>query len=567
VDGHNGNAKRSSSKDITQLSSPALSGVTIFYCNFVVQLIRMSINSLINSINQIGILPTDDSLQVNRKRFVVYVAIFMSLGGLLWGSICLVLGKYPQSHTPFVYVLLSIINITYFAVQKNFRFAQGFQTGISLLLPFIFQWHLGGFNASGGVMLWSLISLAASLSYSNMNTSFKWLSVYLILVIVSGCFDFVFVEMFPNSYSADLITTLFTLNISVVSFLIFLLMIFYVRENSISYKTVVDTQNMLIQSEKLAALGQLSAGIAHEINTPLGAIKAISSDSANSDRKLFNELLEIRPVLGEEKFAILCSFIQSHRTGTLYLSTREERQKVAELAAELDSLGVENSRNMAVKLVHIDLHVLPDTLKQLIGPNFEKAINVLYLFFMKEKNTTTISTAVEKASRIVRALRMYLHTSEGMKPEPFDLEESISTVLTIYHNQIKHGVEVELDLPPLPRITGLLEQINQVWTNLIVNASQAMDYKGKLTIKARKIDDAICVSISDTGSGISPEIGSRIFEPFYTTKKSGEGSGLGLDIAKKIVDKHQGRIYYESEPGKGTTFYVELPIIPKNLNS
>jgi signal transduction histidine kinase len=344
-------------------------------------------------------------------------------------------------------------------------------------------------------------------------------------------------------------------------------MIFYVRENSISYKTVVDTQNMLIQSEKLAALGQLSAGIAHEINTPLGAIKAISSDSANSDRKLFNELLEIRPVLGEEKFAILCRFIQSHRTGTLYLSTREERQKVAELAAELDSLGVENSRNMAVKLVHIDLHVLPDTLKQLIGPNFEKAINVLYLFFMKEKNTTTISTAVEKASRIVRALRMYLHTSEGMKQEPFDLEESISTVLTIYHNQIKHGVEVELDLPPLPRITGLLEQINQVWTNLIVNASQAMDYKGKLTIKARKIDDAICVSISDTGSGISPEIGSRIFEPFYTTKKSGEGSGLGLDIAKKIVDKHQGRIYYESEPGKGTTFYVELPIIPKNLNS
>ncbi len=103
------------------------------------QLTFMSLNSLLHSINEIGILPNDDGLTVNRKRFVVYEAIGMSFGGLLWGIICIILGKFPQSHTPFVYVILSAINVTYFALTENFRFVQGFQTGISLLLPFIFH--------------------------------------------------------------------------------------------------------------------------------------------------------------------------------------------------------------------------------------------------------------------------------------------------------------------------------------------------------------------------------------------------------------------------------------------
>jgi len=531
------------------------------------QLTFMSLNSLLHSINEIGILPNDDGLTVNRKRFVVYEAIGMSFGGLLWGIICIILGKFPQSHTPFVYVILSAINVTYFALTKNFRFVQGFQTGISLLLPFIFQWHLGGFIASGGVMIWSLLSLAASLSYSNVNTSFKWLFMYLILVIFSGLYDHVFVDLFPNNYNTALIITLFTINVSVVSFMIFLLMIFYVRENSISYRKVVDTQDMLIQSEKLAALGQLSAGIAHEINTPLGAIKAIATETAHMDRRLFNELLQMCEAMSDDEFKILCEIIHKHRTDNHYLSTREERQKVTELSAELSSLGIENSRNLAVKLVFINMYHVTEELKQLIGPHFDQAINILYMFFMKEKNSYTASTAVEKASRIVRALKMYLHTSEGNEPEPYDVEESINTVLTIYHNQIKHGVQVELDFQPLPKVSGYVEQINQVWTNLIINACQAMEFNGTLSIATKKVGETILVSIADTGIGIAPEVGDKIFDAFYSTKKSGEGSGLGLDIVKKIVDKHHGRIYYESERGKGTTFYVELPILSKNLNS
>ncbi|MCE2713072.1 MAG: HAMP domain-containing histidine kinase [Cryomorphaceae bacterium] len=94
-----------------------------------------------------------------------------------------------------------------------------------------------------------------------------------------------------------------------------------------------------------------------------------------------------------------------------------------------------------------------------------------------------------------------------------------------------------------------------------------MEFNGTLSIATKKVGETILVSIADTGIGIAPEVGEKIFDAFYSTKKSGEGSGLGLDIVKKIVDKHHGRIYYESERGKGTTFYVELPILSKNLNS
>lgn len=531
------------------------------------QLTIMSLNSLLHSINEIGILPNDDGLTVNRKRFVVYVAIAMSMGGILWGTVCCLIGKYFQSTIPFAYVILSIVNISYFRLSHNFKFVQLFQTSISLLLPFLTQFVLGGFNASGGIMLWSLLSLIVSLSYSDSRTGFIWLTLYTLLVSFSLYFDSYFIALFPNDYQEGLITQLFALNILVVSFLIFLLVIFFVRENYNSYRAIQNTTKMLIQSEKLAALGQLSAGIAHEINTPLGAIKAIASETAHMDRKLFNELLQMCEAMSDDEFKILCEIIHQHRTDNHYLSTREERQKVTELSAELSSLGIENSRNLAVKLVFINIYRVTEELKQLIGPHFDQAINILYMFFMKEKNSNTASTAVEKASRIVRALKMYLHTSEGNEPEPFDVEESINTVLTIYHNQIKHGVQVELDFQPLPKVSGYVEQINQVWTNLIINACQAMEFNGTLSIATKKVGETILVSIADTGIGIAPEVGDKIFDAFYSTKKSGEGSGLGLDIVKKIVDKHHGRIYYESEQGKGTTFYVELPILSKNLNS
>ena len=519
----------------------------------------MMLHSLLDRINTIGILPDDDGFKANQKRFVVYEGILMSLGGILWGIICLVIGKNSQSLIPFGYVILSIINISYFYHKKNFRIVQGFQTSISLFLPFLFQWVLGGFFASGGVMLWALLSLAASLSYSNFNASAFWLSLYVFFTIISGVFDSYFRTHFYHNIDPNDAIPLLTLNISVVSILILVLVIFYVRENSKSYVKLKDTHQMLIQSEKLAALGQLSAGIAHEINTPLGAIKAFAHEASISNKSMVSTILELFQQLSEEEKIKFVALVKSYKAKKEFLSTKEEREKRTVLQKVLDEKNISNSRVIAQKLVQIDIYEFSPELMELEGPNFDKVVNALNILFLGEKNNYTVQIAVEKASRIIQSLKMYLHTSHTNKAEKYSLKQSVDTVLTIYQNQLKHGIILQVDIPDLPPLEGFVDEINQVWTNLIVNACQAMNFSGKLFIEAKDKGDHVVVSIRDTGTGIPEEIQDKIFNTFFSTKKIGEGTGLGLDIVKKIVERQNGKIYFKSQVNEGTTFFVELP--------
>ena len=133
--------------------------------------------------------------------------------------------------------------------------------------------------------------------------------------------------------------------------------------------------------------------------------------------------------------------------------------------------------------------------------------------------------------------------------------------MRLYENYVKRGIELEIDFQPVPTIKALPSELSQIWTNLIHNAVQAMQNKGRLEVRVEAVTggEYIIVSITDSGPGIPPEIQPRIFEPFFTTKPAGEGSGLGLDIVKKIVEKHNGQISFESESGR-TTFFVRLPI-------
>ncbi len=528
--------------------------------NVVLSPKKEKLRNLIEKINLIGIDKADDSLSINRKRFVVYEAILMSFGGILWGVICLLIDKSAQAITPFTYVLLSTINIYFFSKKKNFSFTQGFQTGISLLLPFIFQWHLGGFYASGGVMIWSLLSLAASLSYSNVKTSIYWLVTYVILVIFSGIFDENFYLLFPSDYDIQFSIGLITMNVAVVSVLIFLLVIFYVVENTRSLEQVKKTQNLLLQSEKLAALGQLSAGIAHEINTPFGAIKAISNESIVLSRELLNSFYTLCHQFDQKEVDRLIEFISKYNSKEGYLSTAEQRAYRKALENELAVYSVPNSRILAEKLVQIQIYSIPSELEDLLKRYPNEVIEVLHRILMIRRNNESILAAVDKASRIVTALKMYLHSSEEGKMTRFNLLNSINTVLTIYSNQLKQGVETHLTIPEDIDLYGYEDQINQVWTNIIVNACQAMQFNGKLTITSVVNGNIVCVAITDSGGGIDPALGNKIFDAFFSTKKIGEGSGLGLDIVKRIIEKHRGRIYYKSEPSNGTTFFVELPL-------
>jgi signal transduction histidine kinase len=243
------------------------------------------------------------------------------------------------------------------------------------------------------------------------------------------------------------------------------------------------------------------------------------------------------------------------------LSTREERAIVRQVTEHLETLGIAQARHRAGLLVQLQSHeVLDEVLPLLRHPSNQLILETAYGIATITTNADNINTAVDRVAKIIFALKSFSRFGGAQVWVASDLREGIETVLTIYQNQIKQGIELVRRFDELPHVHCLPDEINQVWTNLIHNALQAMDHKGTLTIGLRQEAGNALVSIGDTGCGIPPELRERIFDPFFTTKPAGEGTGLGLEIVRKIVEKHGGNIAIESEVGRGSTFTVSLPI-------
>jgi signal transduction histidine kinase len=321
-----------------------------------------------------------------------------------------------------------------------------------------------------------------------------------------------------------------------------------------------ELSRQLILREKLATLGQLMAGITHELNTPLAAIKAGAENMDEFLPLLLTELPELMAKIEPIQKELFLNMAKQSIANTDHINTRDERKLRKQYEDFLAEAGIEDYRDLAKKLVANGIRGEIDVYLPLLKHADSKTLiaNAYYLAQLKV-SLDIILQAAEKTRKMVNAVKTFSYFQDTDNPVQIRLTESIDVILTLYHNLIKRGVEVvrnyhEQDIT----IYGYPDELGQVWTNLIHNAIQAMNNQGTLQIDIIKLDTGVQVSFTDSGPGIPPEIIGRIFDPFFTTKAQGEGTGLGLDICKKIVERHQGNLTVDSIPGR-TTFGVSLP--------
>ncbi len=325
-------------------------------------------------------------------------------------------------------------------------------------------------------------------------------------------------------------------------------------------QTLQQTQEQMIQQEKMSALGQLVAGIAHEINTPLAVVQASISNITYA----LEQSLEQLPLLFQtlavehlEKFRMLLDWATQPKA---LLSSREERQLRKSLKQSFVEQELEHADHLAETFSKMGIHPnLEPILPLLNAADAPAALEAAYQLSSIQNNCQNIRLAVERAARIVYALKSYVRQDATGTPISAAIPENIDTVLMLYQNQIRRGIEVSRTYDQVPAILCYPEELAQVWSNLIGNAIHAMNNRGELAIAVSQQGQSIRVQITDSGSGIPPHLLAQIFEPFFTTKPIGQGSGLGLSIVRKIIDKHQGKIEVNSQLGR-TQFQIWLPI-------
>lgn len=337
-----------------------------------------------------------------------------------------------------------------------------------------------------------------------------------------------------------------------------------VRERT---KELEETQAHLVQSEKMASLGVMVAGIAHEINTPAAVINGAADNLDANLVFVLSHLGDITHLIQNPDFRsiyldILFSFVKEDPAAKIDPKDKFKLKKETKFRFIQDGIPENDASDLSTFLIDHHLLHMQEELLRIWKTGGKESFEMLKNTLSLQRNIKNIKYAIRNIVRIVKALKYYSHLGQASYAE-CDLHEGLENTLVIMQNQIKHGVEIERVYGSIPPVRCNIDELNQVWTNLITNAIHAMKSieHPKLTISSRRVgEDYVLISFEDNGSGIPTEIKDKIWDPFFTTKDQGEGTGLGLGIVKGIIEKHKGRIEVESAPGR-TLFMVYLPLV------
>jgi PAS domain S-box-containing protein len=272
------------------------------------------------------------------------------------------------------------------------------------------------------------------------------------------------------------------------------------------------TQSQIIQTEKMASIGQLAAGVAHEINNPTAFVNSNLGTMFDYQKDLIRLLQAY-----EQTFSHLDALSESIDLPETVIASLAQSQELAK---------------------EIDLEFIKEDFSDLIEESLE---------------------GTERIKKIVADMKDFAHPGKKGCVET-DINLGLDSTINIVWNEIKYKSKLEKDFGPLPPVFCHSQHINQVFMNMLLNAAQAIEKDGLIAIRTRHVDEEVVVQISDNGCGIPDNIQSQIYDPFFTTKEIGKGTGLGLSMSYNIIEKHKGRIEFDSHIGKGTTFRVYLPV-------